>query len=177
MMKTLKNVLKQDRERYKVPRSVQDVIPIRRIWEDGVFLVGNLYTKSYKFTDINYQVASREDKESMFLTYSELLNSLSGGATTKITINNHRVNQQEIERSLLMALRGDPPRDGVAKKALEKILSYGVESIVYVSCKPSSLARDIPAFHEAGYRVSKMAAVDMFPFTAQVEVVCFLSKA
>ena len=107
MMKTLKNVLKQDRERYKIPRSVQDVIPIRRIWEDGVFLVGNLFTKSYKFTDINYQVASREDKESMFLTYSELLNSLSGGATTKITINNHRVNQQEIERSLLMAMRGD----------------------------------------------------------------------
>lgn len=70
----------------------------------------------------------------------------------------------------------DPPRDGVAKKALEKILSYGVESIVYVSCKPSSLARDIPAFHEAGYRVSKMAAVDMFPFTAQVETVCLLSN-
>ncbi|MEE3480911.1 MAG: class I SAM-dependent RNA methyltransferase, partial [Lachnospiraceae bacterium] len=70
----------------------------------------------------------------------------------------------------------DPPRDGVAKKALEKILSYGVDSIVYVSCKPSSLARDIPAFHEAGYRAKKMVAVDMFPFTAQVETVCLLSK-
>lgn len=70
----------------------------------------------------------------------------------------------------------DPPRDGVAKKALEKILSYGVDSIVYVSCKPSSLARDIPAFHEAGYRAKKMVAVDMFPFTAEVEVLCLLSK-
>lgn len=71
----------------------------------------------------------------------------------------------------------DPPRDGVAKKALEKILSYGVESIVYVSCKPSSLARDTPAFHEAGYRAKKMVAIDMFPFTAQVEVVCLLDRA
>ena len=70
----------------------------------------------------------------------------------------------------------DPPRDGVAKKALEKILSYGVDSIVYVSCKPSSLARDIPAFHEAGYRASKMAAVDMFPFTAHVETVCLMAR-
>ncbi len=70
----------------------------------------------------------------------------------------------------------DPPRDGVAKKALEKILSYNVENIVYVSCKPTSLARDIPAFHEAGYRAAKMVSVDMFPYTAQVETVCLLSK-
>ena len=71
----------------------------------------------------------------------------------------------------------DPPRDGVAKKALEKILSYNVENIVYVSCKPTSLARDIPAFHEAGYRAAKMVSVDMFPYTAHVETVCLIEKA
>ncbi len=63
MIKTLQRLLKQDQERYSVPRKVQDVIPIKRIWNDGIFLVGNKYAKSYKFTDINYMVASREDKE------------------------------------------------------------------------------------------------------------------
>ena len=107
MIKTLKNAMKQDKELYKVPRKVQDVIPVKRIWNDGIFLVGNKYTKMYRFSDINYLVASREDKESMFLTYSELLNSLDSGATTKITINNHRVNQKDLEAAILMPMKGD----------------------------------------------------------------------
>lgn len=107
MIKTLKNLLKQDKERYTVPRKVQDVIPIRRIWKDGIFMTGGKFAKTYKFTDINYLVASREDKESMFLTYSELLNSLDSGATTKITINNRRLNKANFEQSILMPLRGD----------------------------------------------------------------------
>ena len=87
MIKTIKTMAKQEKERYNVPRKVQDVIPVRRIWPDGIFLVGNKFSKTYKFSDINYLVASREDKESMFLTYSELLNSLDSGAVTKITIS------------------------------------------------------------------------------------------
>ena len=90
MVKTLDRSRKQERVRFRVPRSVQEAIPIRRIWPDGIFLVGNKFVKSWKFTDINYLVASREDKERMFLTYSELLNSLDSGATTKITVNNHK---------------------------------------------------------------------------------------
>ena len=54
MIKTLKNLLKQDKERYTVPRKVQDVIPIRRIWKDGIFQVGGRFSKTYQFTDINY---------------------------------------------------------------------------------------------------------------------------
>ena len=107
MIKTLKNLFKQDKERYAVPRNVQDVIPVRRIWKDGIFMTGGKFAKTYKFTDINYLVASREDKESMFLTYSELLNSLDSGATTKITINNRRLNKANFEQSILMPLRGD----------------------------------------------------------------------
>ena len=107
MINTLKNLLKQDKERYTVPRKVQDVIPVRRIWKDGIFMTGGKFAKTYKFTDINYLVASREDKESMFLTYSELLNSLDSGATTKITINNRRLNKANFEQSILMPLRGD----------------------------------------------------------------------
>lgn len=70
-------------------------------------MTGGKFAKTYKFTDINYLVASREDKESMFLTYSELLNSLDSGATTKITINNRRLNKANFEQSILMPLRGD----------------------------------------------------------------------
>ena len=59
MIKTLKNLFKQDKEKFVVPKSVQSVIPIKTIWEDGVFLVGkNKYAKTFKFEDINYAVAS-----------------------------------------------------------------------------------------------------------------------
>ena len=107
MIKTLSNLLKQDKEKYTVPRKVQDVIPIKRIWPDGIFLVGGKFSKMYRFTDINYLVASRADKETMFLAYSELLNSLDSGATTKITINNRRLNRKNFEKSILMPLKGD----------------------------------------------------------------------
>ena len=70
----------------------------------------------------------------------------------------------------------DPPRDGIHPKALPKIIGYGVERIVYISCKPTSLARDLEAFLAGGYRVEKAVAVDQFPWTANVETVCLLSK-
>lgn len=108
MIKTLKNLFKQDKERFVVPRGVQDVIPIKAIFDDGIFQVGkDKYSKSYKFTDINYAVASREDKEAMFLEYSELLNSLDSGATTKITINNRRLNRLDFEKTILIPLKDD----------------------------------------------------------------------
>ena len=107
MIKSIKAILAQDKEKFKVPRKVQDLIPIKNIWPDGIFKVGNKFSKSFRFSDINYLVASREDKESMFLTYSELLNSLDSGATTKITINNHRMNRSDFEESILMPMKQD----------------------------------------------------------------------
>ncbi len=71
----------------------------------------------------------------------------------------------------------DPPRDGIHPKALPKIIAYGVDRIVYISCKPDSLVRDLEVFLEGGYRVEKAVAVDQFPNTANVEVVCLLSRA
>ena len=126
MMKSVSNILKTDKERYKVPKTVQDVIPIKRIWMDGIFLVGNKFTKSWKFRDINYLVASKEDKESMFLTYSELLNSLDTGACTKITINNYRMNRADFEGSVLMKEKADglnEYRDEYNKVILDKAMN------------------------------------------------------
>ena len=70
----------------------------------------------------------------------------------------------------------DPPRDGIHSKALEKIINYGVEKIVYISCKPTSLARDLEVLTKRGYEVVRGCAVDMFPGTHHVETVCLLSK-
>lgn len=65
----------------------------------------------------------------------------------------------------------DPPRDGVHPKALQKIIAYGVDRIVYISCKPTSLARDLEALLDGGYRIERAVAVDQFPWTANVEVI------
>lgn len=107
MIKTLQKIMKQDKERFVVPRGVQQAIPIRTIWPDGIFQVGNKFSKSFRFEDINYAVASKEDKEAMFLSYSELLNSFDSGATTKITINNRRLNKADFESSILIPLKYD----------------------------------------------------------------------
>ena len=107
MIKTLQNTLKQDRERFVLPKSVQDAIPIRRIWADGVFQFGSKFSKTIRFSDINYAIASKEDKTAMFLDYSELLNALDTGSTTKITINNKRLNRENFEREILLPRRDD----------------------------------------------------------------------
>lgn len=70
----------------------------------------------------------------------------------------------------------DPPRDGIHPKALPKIIAYGVESILYISCKPTSLVRDLEMFLENGYRVEKAVAVDQFPWTANCEICVLLSQ-
>ena len=108
-MKILNRTLfKKDKEKFKIPKSVQDAIPIDAMWEDGIFLVGkNKYSKCFKFTDINYSVASREDKEEMFLEYSELLNSFDTGATSKITIINRRLNKLDFQKTMFIKLEDD----------------------------------------------------------------------
>lgn len=70
----------------------------------------------------------------------------------------------------------DPPRDGIHPKALRKIIdSYRCESILYISCKPTSLANDLAIFEANGYHLKRVSNVDMFPQTVHVETVCLLS--
>ena len=108
MLKSIQTILKQDKEMFVVPGRVQDLIPVQRIWPDGIFQVGsNKFSKTWKFSDINYQVASEEDKENMFLLYSDVLNSFDSAATTKITVNNHRLNKKDFESSILMPMKND----------------------------------------------------------------------
>ena len=78
------------------------------------------------------------------------------------------------EKPDLMIL--DPPRDGVHPKALPKIIRFGVERIVYISCKPTSLIRDLEVLQAGGYSVERSCCVDMFPRTSHIETVCLLTK-
>ena len=69
----------------------------------------------------------------------------------------------------------DPPRDGIHPKALEKIIRYGVDRMIYISCKPTSLARDLEVLTARGYQVERMCCVDMFPWSGNIETVVLLS--
>ena len=70
----------------------------------------------------------------------------------------------------------DPPREGIHPKAIQKIIDYSVDCMVYISCKPTSLVKDLEVLQERGYKVEKACCVDMFPMTAHVETIVLLSK-
>ena len=107
MIKTLHNILKQDKERFRIPRSVQDIIPIKTIWNDGIFKVGNCFAKTFKFSDINYAMLSQADTKELFFKYSDLINSFECGSTYKLTIALKRYNLKALQDSILMPMHGD----------------------------------------------------------------------
>lgn len=107
MIKTLIAANHSEREKFSIPRSVQQSLPIQRIYRDGIWQVGGKYSKAWRFADINYALASREDQEKMFHAYCALINSLPTDAATKITVNNRRLNDADFRQTVLMPMRGD----------------------------------------------------------------------
>ena len=107
-------------------------------------------------------------------------------AAKKNAVDNHLDNCEFIAGDVLKVVDNltkkpdilvlDPPRDGIHPKALTKIINFNVDEMVYVSCKPTSLMRDLLVFREAGYEVKRACLVDMFPGTVHVETVCLLSR-
>lgn len=121
-MRTLTNLFRKERGRLEVPKNVQQAIPILAVYDDGIFEVAkSKYSRTYQFEDINYAVASRSDKEAMFLEYSELLNSFDSGATTKITINNRRMDKLDFARRILLPMNED--RLGSYREEYNRMLS------------------------------------------------------
>lgn len=107
MIKTLRGWGHAERDSVLVPRSVQQSIPIRRIFEGGIWQVGGKFSRTWGFSDINYTVASPDDQTNMFMGYSGILNSLPTDAAAKITIVNHRLNPDEFAKTVLLPLRED----------------------------------------------------------------------
>ena len=155
-MNILKSLFKQEKEDFFIPKYVQDVIPVNRIYKDGIFLVGkNKYSKCYRFTDINYLVASKNDKEEMFLEYSELLNSFDVGATTKITIVNRKINKVDFEKNILLPKCDDNLdiyRDEYNKMLLDKIIgsnSITQEKFITISINKNNIEEARAYFNRA----------------------------
>ena len=96
-----------ERDAFRIPRSVQQSIPIKRIYKDGIFRVSGRFSKTWRFFDINYAVASPEKQLELFLGYCGVLNSLPIDAGIKLTLVNRQLNRQEFSRNLLMAYRQD----------------------------------------------------------------------
>ena len=101
MIKSLSKLRKQNKEKFRVPRSAQDVIDIDVIYKDGIFQKGKNYSKVFRFEDINYSIASKNDKMGLFLDYSELLNSFDSSALVKITINNRKIDLSDFKDNVL----------------------------------------------------------------------------
>jgi hypothetical protein len=107
LIKSLLAADRSEKERFTIPRSVQQSIPIRRVYTDGIWQVGGKHSKSWRFADVNYAAASDEDRRSIFLSYGGVLNSLPTDAAAKITIINRRLNPVDFERTVLMKPRKD----------------------------------------------------------------------
>ena len=124
MIKSYERLKKLNKEKIKIPKYVQDTIPVDTIYKDGIFRCGNKYTKSYRFLDINYKIASGEDKNNLFLSYSDLLNSFDSSVMTKITINNRKVDIRKFKKNILIPLKQDgldPYREEYNNMLLDKL--------------------------------------------------------
>ena len=96
------------KERIMIPRNVAQAIPVRAIYEDGTFEVEkNKYSKTFRFSDVNYAVASQEDKEKMFLGYGSILNLLDCGSNPKLTIINRKLNKIDFESKMKLDVGND----------------------------------------------------------------------
>ena len=107
MIKSLIAANNSEKDRFTIPRSVQQSIPIKKIYSDGIWQVGNKHSRTWRFADVNYAAASVDDRRSIFLSYSAVLNSLPTDASAKINIINRRLNPVDFRRSVLMKEQGD----------------------------------------------------------------------
>jgi len=107
LIKTLATANKSEKEKLRIPRSVQQSLPIRCIYSDGMWHCGGKHSRTWRFSDINYIAASEDDKRNIFTAYGAVLNSLPTDALTKITIVNHRLNPAEFEKRILLKEKGD----------------------------------------------------------------------
>ena len=107
MLKTLRNSILNEKEAIRIPKSVQASIPIENIYDDGIWKVNNNYSRTWIFTDINFAVASEDDKRAILLQYCSFLNSLPTDATIKITINNRKLNLKEFRHKLMLTSKKD----------------------------------------------------------------------
>ena len=94
-------------ESFRAPRSVQESIPVRKIYRDGIWLCGERYSKMWRFQDVNYAVASEADQSEILMRYCSVINAWPDDAYVQVLTNNRRIDPVEFENTMLMHLRGD----------------------------------------------------------------------
>ena len=94
-------------ESFRVPCSVQESIPVRKIYRDGIWLCGGRYSKMWRFQDVNYAVASEADQAEILMRYCSVINAWPDDAYVQVLTNNRRIDPVEFENTMLMHLRGD----------------------------------------------------------------------
>ena len=127
MIKTLFLANQAEKERFRIPRSIQQTIPIQCVYPDGIWQVGSKHSKTWAFADVNYAAASEDDQRSIFMAYGSVLNSLPTDAGAKITIINRRLNPVDFERTMLMRERGDA-LDAYRKESNDILIGRTAES-------------------------------------------------
>lgn len=164
MIKTLAAANKSERVKVKVPRSVQQSIPIKRIYTNGIWEVGNKHSRSWKLTDVNYIAASQETRESIFSAYCGALNSMPTDATAKITIVNHRLNPAEFERRILFPYKDDwldhyrEEANGIMKGRAAQSNNLVQERFVTLSIPKRKIEESKTYFRRAGANLQKTFA-------------------
>ena len=107
MIKGYERLRKQNKNKLRIPKKAQDIVEADTVYKDGIFKLGNRYSMTYRFKDVNYSIASKDEKINIFLDYSELLNSLDSSTMSKITINNRKINIKDFKSEILIPYQND----------------------------------------------------------------------
>lgn len=160
MIRLLKKIFKRKNkeERIKIPKSVQQALPIKAIYEDGIFQVGKeKYSKSFKFTDINYAVAGQEEQENMFINYGTILNMLDESADSKLTIINRKLNKVDFDKKMKLDI-GDDYLTPYRKEYNDILASCSIETNGIIQEKIITIIIDKPDILSARTYFSKTSA-------------------
>ena len=142
-------------EKFFIPRSVQQSIPIKKVHKDGIFEVAGLYSKTWRFFDINYAVAGKQMQEYLFLLYCAFINALPARTQVKITLYNRTMNQQEFEENLLMKMKGDgkdhyrTEHNGILTSAAESSNNISQEKYLTISVERKTVKEARSFFQRA----------------------------
>ncbi len=171
-MKTRNKMKKLEQEKFVIPKTVQNVIPIKAVYKDGIFLVGkNMYSKTFLFTDVNYYIACESEKNDLMRQYWAVINSFGNGVTVKLTINNHRFDKEEFEKSILMPYYYDN-LDVYRKEYNEMLLNKAATSESIVQDKYFTVTVNKKCYEDARAfftRIEKNLSTNLFALGSKCE--------
>ena len=105
LLRSIKSMIQRDRRRYRRPRTLRDVIPVEHVWEDGIFQLGNKFSKSIRLKDVNYKAAGLDKRMQIIENYNALLDGIEPGVMVKLTVNNRSHSREALEKAVRMPMK------------------------------------------------------------------------